>query len=182
MAPRVFISYTHDSLEHIDRVWDLSERLRADGVDCCIDQQEESPPEGWPRWCRNQVQEAQFVLVACTETYQRRYEGKEEPDKGLGGQWEGFVITEELYEAAAKNAKFVPVILSSDDGPFIPVELRATTRYDLGRPDGYDTLLRRVTNQPARKATPVADKVRTLPAMGTLERNCRLSCPSRQPH
>src|SRR5271157_6634532 len=78
MAPRVFISYTHDDQDHMDRVWNLSERLRGDGVDCHIDQQEEAPAEGWPRWCRNQVQEAQFVLVVCSETYQRRYAGKEE--------------------------------------------------------------------------------------------------------
>lgn len=56
--PRVFISYSHDSPEHSNRVWDLSERLRQDGVDCRIDQHEVSPPEGWPRWCRNQVHEA----------------------------------------------------------------------------------------------------------------------------
>ena len=55
MAPRVFISYSHDNQEHMDRVWELSEKLRGDGVDCRIDQHEESPAEGWPRWCTNQV-------------------------------------------------------------------------------------------------------------------------------
>jgi hypothetical protein len=33
----VFISYSHDSAEHKDRVWDLCERLRNDGIDCRID-------------------------------------------------------------------------------------------------------------------------------------------------
>lgn len=74
---RVFISYSHDSPEHLDRVWDLCERLRTDGIDCRIDQHEFCPVEGWPRWCRNQIQEADFVLMACTETYNRRYVGKE---------------------------------------------------------------------------------------------------------
>ena len=37
---RVFISYSHDSAEHKDRVWDLCERLRHDGIDCRIDQHE----------------------------------------------------------------------------------------------------------------------------------------------
>ncbi len=166
MAPRVFISYSHDTPDHMDRIWALSERLRGDGVDSRIDQQEESPAEGWPRWCRNQVQEAQYVLVACSETYQRRYEGKEQAGKGLGGQWEGFVITQELYQAAAQSIKFVPVIFSADDGQFIPIELRGATHYDLGTGD-YETLFRRVTSQPARTATPVADKVRAMP---TLER------------
>ena len=31
--PQVFISYSHDSPEHQRRVLELSERLRADGID-----------------------------------------------------------------------------------------------------------------------------------------------------
>ena len=170
MAPRVFISYTHDTQEHMDRVWDLSERLRGDGVDCRIDQHEESPAEGWPRWCRNQVQESQFVLIGCTETYQRRYEGKEEAGKGLGGQWEGFVITQELYEAEGKNTKFIPILFTSCDGQYIPTELHSTTRYELSTSEGYDKLFRRVTSQPARAPSPIAPTVRTMPAMASLER------------
>jgi hypothetical protein len=37
---RAFISYSHDSAEHLDRVWDLCERLRNDGIDRHIDQHE----------------------------------------------------------------------------------------------------------------------------------------------
>jgi hypothetical protein len=51
----VFISYRHDSAEHLDRVWGLCECLRNDGIDCRIDQHEFSPPEGWPHCWRNQV-------------------------------------------------------------------------------------------------------------------------------
>ncbi|MCP4656050.1 MAG: hypothetical protein GY856_11605, partial [bacterium] len=32
-APRVFLSYSHDSDEHRDRVLALADRLRADGID-----------------------------------------------------------------------------------------------------------------------------------------------------
>jgi len=62
-AERVFISYSHDSPEHIAHVLALAERLRNEGVDCHLDQYEESPPEGWNRWMLNQVEEANFVLV-----------------------------------------------------------------------------------------------------------------------
>jgi len=74
MAIRVFISYSHDSPQHMNRVWDLSERLRSDGIDCRIDQHEAAPEEGWPNWCKRQIKDAGFVLVACTETYLRRYD------------------------------------------------------------------------------------------------------------
>ncbi len=36
--PTVFISYSHDSQEHADRVLELSDRLRADGIDCILRQ------------------------------------------------------------------------------------------------------------------------------------------------
>jgi hypothetical protein len=51
----VFISYSHDPAEHLDRVWDLCERLPQDGVDWRIDQHLFSPSEGWPHCWRNQV-------------------------------------------------------------------------------------------------------------------------------
>jgi hypothetical protein len=70
--PKVFISYSHDSLAHADRVRELSDRLRADGIDCTIDQYEVLPPGGWPRWMDKQIRDADFVLMVCTETYYRR--------------------------------------------------------------------------------------------------------------
>jgi hypothetical protein len=36
--PKVFISYSWDSPEHMDRVLKLSDRLRDEGIDCQIDQ------------------------------------------------------------------------------------------------------------------------------------------------
>jgi len=162
MPLRVFISYSHDNQEHMDRVWELSERLRGDGVDCRIDQQEESPPEGWPRWCRNQVLESQFVLVACTETYQRRYEGNEEPETGRGAQWEGFVITQQLYNAAGRNTKFVPIFFENRDAQFIPIELQGATYYIPVSDGGYEGLFGRITGQKKRLPSPVAAAVRKI--------------------
>src|SRR6516165_200094 len=65
----------------MDRVLALSNRLRQDGIDCHIDQYEQSPEEGWPQWCARQVERSKFVLVACTQTYLRRFKGEEEPGK-----------------------------------------------------------------------------------------------------
>jgi SEFIR domain len=44
--PVVLISYSHDSLAHLDRVLTLSNKLRTEGIDCILDQYEESPSEG----------------------------------------------------------------------------------------------------------------------------------------
>jgi SEFIR domain len=42
--PRVFISYSHDSPDHQNRVLELVNRLRSDGIDAIIDQYVQSPP------------------------------------------------------------------------------------------------------------------------------------------
>jgi hypothetical protein len=70
--PRVFISYSHDSDEHCERVLDLANRLCVDGIDAMIDQYIQSPPEGWPARCEGEIEKAAFVPMVCTETYLRR--------------------------------------------------------------------------------------------------------------
>ena len=82
---KVFISYSHDSDAHREKVLALSERLRADGLETLLDQYVNgSPEQGWPRWMLDQLDAASFVLVICTETYYRRFRGHEEPGKGKG--------------------------------------------------------------------------------------------------
>lgn len=147
-VPKVLISYAHESPEHIDRVLSLADRLLAGGVDCHLDQYETSPPEGWPRWASRQIEEADYVLIVCTEVYQRRFKGTEEAGKGLGAQWEGAIITQELYGAAGNNTKFIPVLLSPEDSKNIPHVLRGVRAYDLSAEEGYTELYRRLTNQP----------------------------------
>ena len=146
--PKVFISYTHDSQDHMDHVLDLSNSLRNNGIDCNIDQYEISPSEGWPRWMINQIDEADFVLVVCTENYERRFTGKEEPGKGLGVKWEGAILTQKLYDDDAKNTDFIPVIFSPDDSAHIPVVLRGATHYKINTEEGYKALYRHLTHQP----------------------------------
>jgi tetratricopeptide (TPR) repeat protein len=164
-APKVFISYTHDSPEHMDRVLALSNRLRSEGIDCRIDQYEQSPGEGWPRWCDRQVEKSDFVLVACTETYLRRFKGEEAPGIGLGGTWEGHIITQELYNAQGKNSKFIPIIFLTADAAHVPLVLQGVTCYAV--PDAYEPLYRRLTDQPL-VAMPPLGSVKPMPARAEL--------------
>ena len=77
-SEEVFISYSHDSVDHVKRVLDLSNRLRSEGVDCALDQYEVSPPEGWPRWMDKKIRDAKHVILICTEPYYKRVMGEEE--------------------------------------------------------------------------------------------------------
>jgi hypothetical protein len=130
--PRVFISYSHDSPDHENQVLSFSEHLRQDGIDTSLDQYLNGTPEqGWPRWMMDQLDQADYVLVVCTKTYYRRFRGHEEPGKGKGADWEGSLITQQLYDARSNTAKFVPILFSPDQQNSIPEPLRPLTFYTL---------------------------------------------------
>ncbi len=169
--PKVFISYSHDSDEHKDRVLALSDRLRTDGIDCIIDQYETSPPEGWARWCERQIEEAEFVLVVCTETYERRFKGIELPGKGKGAIWEGMIITQELYDSQGRNKKFIPVIFTPKEKTHIPMILRGATYYIPNTKEGFESLYRHLTNQPFT-VKPVLGKLKSLPPRSRKQEFC----------
>lgn len=162
-APKVFISYSHDSARHQERVLGLADRLRADGVDAEIDQYNMAPPEGWPLWCERQVAAADIVLMVCTKTYRRRVSGDEEPGQGLGVVWEARIIRQLLYDAGALSDKFVPVLFSDASPADIPTPIKGGTRYVIDAEDGYEELYRRLTGQP-RLLRPALGEIRALPA------------------
>jgi hypothetical protein len=158
---RVFISYAHQSDHHVRRVLNLSNRLRADGVDCTIDQYlNGSPPEGWPLWMEHQIESAEFVLIVGSEAYKRRYDGTEAAMKGLGVTWEAVLTRTDLYEAQGFNEKFIPVLFDEDSPLLLPKPLRAHNLYRLDC--DYQKLLRRLTAQPLIVVPPVGAK-RMLP-------------------
>jgi GTPase SAR1 family protein len=146
---KVFISYTHDSSEHNDRVIELADRLRNDGIDCNIDQYEQSPAAGWPSWMLVEIDAADIVLVVCTENYNRRFKGKEAYGKGRGLTWEGGVIIQELYESQGNNSKFIPVFFNLEDARYIPKPLASVSSYklEIANEHDYELLYRRLTDR-----------------------------------
>jgi len=161
-SPTVFISYSHDSRQHADRVLALSNRLREEGIDCILDQYETSPPEGWPRWMDHHIKNSNFVIMICTETYCRRVVGEEEEGKGLGVKWEGNLIYQHIYNADTTNTRFLPVVFDSADIEWIPSPLQGTTYYCIDTGEGYERLYRSLTNQPVA-IRPDLGKLRKLP-------------------
>lgn len=159
---RVFISYSHDSADHKLQVLELANQLRRDGVDAHIDQYVEFPEDGWPRWMRSKIEEADVVLVVCSPVYKSRFEGVYAPGKGLGARWEGLILTQSLYEDFAQNrARFIPILIGDTPDAAIPVVLRPFTYFRI--PGQYERLYRLITKQPAVVEPPVGP-VRTLPA------------------
>lgn len=157
--PTVFISYSHDSREHQDRVLKLSNKLRCEGIDCSLDQYEDSPPEGWPKWMDRKVKKSDFVLVVCTKTYYNRVMGDDE--NGMGIKWESTLIYQQLYNAGASNAKFIPIIFNNGVFEYIPEPLQGATFYNVDKSEDYDKLYWRLRGVKIQK--PELGKLRELP-------------------
>lgn len=161
MPITVFISYSHDSPAHRQRVLALADQLRADGLDARLDQYVAHPAEGWPRWSEQQIQAADFVVLVCTPAYRRRFEGTEAKGVGRGANWEGLILVRMFYDDDLRNDTLLPVLFDEGTDQDIPRSLRAFTHYRL--PNGYEALYRRLTAQPETPAPPIGE-VRTLPA------------------
>lgn len=153
--PRVFISYSHDSLEHELLILRFAKRLRDDGVDAQIDQYVGGrPPGGWPKWMWDKLDWAEFVLLICTETYNRRFRGHEEPEIGKGVDFEGQLITLDIYNSKSRTTKFLPVVFSSLDREFVP-QILSDHPYILDSEDGYQELYSVLTGQAGELLPPV---------------------------
>ena len=154
-APRVFLSYSHDSDEHADRVLTLADALCDRGIDVILDRfVHPAPAEGWPLWMERNLDETQFVLLICTETYCRRVRAEETPGQGAGVRWEGQIVYNHLcYGADPGGTRFIPILLPGAEPTHIPGPVRGhnhyrITAFDLTDP-GFEALYRHLTDQPA---------------------------------
>ena len=112
---KVFLSYRHEDdafhPDHQSRVKELGLILRAAKLDVRLDQffNEEhpgGPDEQWPKWCENQVPDADKVLMIASHGYFRCYNKTESPGIGLGAACETTVICNLLYECGYVSDKF----------------------------------------------------------------------------
>ena len=162
-SKKVFVSYSHDSDHHVERVVALTETLIERGVQCYLDQYEQSPPEGWPTWMENKIGEADYILVVCTKIYHERLSGQAGAGVGKGAKWEGAIIRQELYDADSRNKKFIPVIFEKDDTAHIPTSLGGASYYNLDSSDGFESLYRRLTDQPEYVRPPLGEIIKMPP-------------------
>jgi SEFIR domain len=153
-ADAVFISYSHDSPEHSDRVLALANALSNLGLEVRLDQFEDSPEHGWPHWCEESLRPeiAKHVLIVCTPTYRDRVLAKVSFDEGRGVYWEGSLVHQYIYDEKG-NKRFIPVLIADVPEDSIPIPLRPFTRYRLNEfkldDQQFEALYRRLTAQPA---------------------------------
>jgi tetratricopeptide (TPR) repeat protein/transcriptional regulator with XRE-family HTH domain len=150
---RVFISYAHDSAEHVTSVRDFWVFLRGQGVDARLDLSAAEQRQEWSAWMLEQVRDARFVLVVASPAYKRRSDGLAAADEGRGVQFEGRLIREFIYrDQAAGVERFLPVLLPGVTVECIPDFLSpvSATSYRVSSMSvaGCEPLLRVLTGQP----------------------------------
>lgn len=149
--PRVFISYSQDSVDHKRRVLALADALRLSGIRAELDQFHEAEILDWPRWMAEQIRpdHSDFVLCICTDEYKRKIENPSRPG-GKGAHWEGSLLDDYLYDEKG-NCRVVPILLGDEPETSIVGYLRGWTRCRLQKfstdDQGYVQLLRILTGQ-----------------------------------
>jgi hypothetical protein len=104
-APRAFLSYSWDGIEHREWVMKLAERLQGQsGVEMIFDRWHLKPGDDKQHFMEQAVTDCDFVVMVCTPTYAERANKRQ---GGVG--YESMVITTELAEHILTN-KFIPVL------------------------------------------------------------------------
>ncbi|MGQ5692415.1 toll/interleukin-1 receptor domain-containing protein [Rhodococcus erythropolis] len=157
-TPKCLISYSHDSEGHRAHVLRLADSLRQNGVDVALDQYiEHEPPRSWPRWMQARIEDSDVVLVVVTPTYTERFWGRTDPTRGKGADWEGVIITGELYHNNDRRVKFIPVITAPEHYGIVPTVLNQTTIHSVETISQQNLipLLRQIHGVPATIPAPL---------------------------
>lgn len=169
-AVRVFISYAHDSAEHIERVRALWEFLRGCGIDAQLDLEAAGRRQDWAEWMEQELARADFVLVVASPQYKLRAGGHTGPRVGRGVRQESVLLREWLYgDRPTWFPKILPVVLPGGNADDLPAFLQpaSATVYRVAALSvpGAEELLRTLTDQPYEVA-PTLGPVPVLPPRG----------------
>jgi hypothetical protein len=148
-APRVFVSYSHDTPAHKQWVGELASKLVKKGVDVILDQWDLGLGDDVPKFMEKSVGEADRVLMICTESYVRKADG------GRGGVgYEAMVVTGELVRKLETN-KFIPIIRQSGAEEAVPRSVSTRLYVNLSEGQDFDEefekLLREIHNAPKER-------------------------------
>lgn len=151
-APKVFISYSHDTPEHKRWVAELATKLRQNGVDAVLDQWDLQPGKDVPMFMEEQLKECDFALLICTERY------VEKANSGTGGVgYEKMIVSAELIKDIDVG-KFIPIIRQSGSH-LVPTFIETKLFIDFSNDEFFETviddLLRRLLGEEISKKPPL---------------------------
>lgn len=152
-APRVFVSYAHDSADHKELVRRFATLLRRRiGLDVHLDQWYDHRRRDWALWATDHLTYSDFVLVVASPLYRRTSTGRTAHDEGRGSQFEAMIIRNMLTtNLRAETRRVLPVVLpggSIDDiPPFLAPYSGTHFVIDSIDDDGVRSLLAAITGR-----------------------------------
>jgi hypothetical protein len=154
VAPKAFISYSHDSMNHKRWVLELASRLRNNGIDAILDQFELQPGDDIPQFMEKHLSDCNKILMICTDNYVAK------ANKGEGGVgYEKMIITSNLMKRIDEN-KIIPIIRQLDSAN-VPTFLKSKLYIDFCSDEdfefSYDELVRTIHNSPLFPKPPVGN-------------------------
>jgi hypothetical protein len=167
-APKVFVSYAHESDEHKAQVLAFATFLREAGIEAVLDLWSAAARQDWYAWALREMAEADFVLVVASERYRRTGDGSGPNAEHRGVQSEAALLRELVYaDRATWLPKMLPVLLPGHTVDQIPLFLQPHTasRFEVRSLDaaGAEELLRVVHRQPGHVAPEVNAEQPALP-------------------
>jgi DNA-binding NarL/FixJ family response regulator len=163
-APRVFISYTHDSTHHMGAVRAFSEFLLTLSLDVHIDREvhwdwrDPDVQQDWHRWVTGQLTSSDRVLVIASPLCRSMGNGQT-PSERLRSRQSELPLIQKLLQSdpAIWKAKVLPVVLpgrSADELPeFLqPQAVGAYHQVTEFTMEGTEELLSAITGQPWYRA------------------------------
>jgi hypothetical protein len=130
MQNQVFLSYRHESPEHVRAVRRLGELLRQAEIPVALDQfyldeHPGGPDEGWPKWSEDCANESACVLIVASEGWFAAYDKTAAPGLGLGAATEADVFRQALWDERGYNARIRLAFLRDIAADKVPTRLRA---------------------------------------------------------
>jgi hypothetical protein len=139
--PTVFISYSHDSDQHRDWVYQLACRLVENGVKVVLDQWDIQLGSNIFKFMEKGLTNSDRVLVVCTDNYNQK------SNEGLGGVgYEKNILTAELLSSQDTN-KFIPCIRGVSTNFKTPVCLGGRAYIDFTEDANFDSNLRQLLHE-----------------------------------
>jgi hypothetical protein len=131
-APKVFVSYSHDSPQHKEWALRLADSLRRAGVDAVLDQWDLVPGQDVAAFMANGIRAADRVVLICSEAYVAKAEA------GTGGVgYERLIVTAEVV-GAIDTIKFIPIVRSNSGPRKVPNFLGPRMYVDFSEDAQYD--------------------------------------------
>lgn len=150
--PKVFISYSHDSVAHKDWVLQLATRLRSNGVDVILDRWNVTLGSDIAQFMEKGLSKLDRAICICTNEY---VEKANEGIRGVGYE-KRIIVAQYLAE---QNKNYVIPLLRGNDKGVVPTCLQGLTYIDFRQDNIYESkyeeLLRDLLDEPILPIPPI---------------------------